>query len=164
MDWIAFKEKLQQWLGKYRYVLLVLFVGIVLMLLPARQESRTEVQPTENTVTQKQDIREELVSILSQIEGVGEVKVMLTIATGEETLYQSDTEITDTTSRIETVIVTDVNRAEIGLIQKVNPPKYLGAIVVCKGAGNAAVRLAVVEAVSRVTGLGADQISVLKMK
>ena len=40
----------------------------------------------------------------------------------------------------------------------------MGAIVVCQGGDNATVRLAIIEAVSNVTGLGADKISVLKMK
>ena len=79
-------------------------------------------------------------------------------------MYQTDTQTSGDTCRVDTVIVTDSDRKEQGLIQKLNPPKYMGAIIVCKGAGNAAVKLAVVEAVSRVTGLGADQISVLKMK
>jgi stage III sporulation protein AG len=43
-------------------------------------------------------------------------------------------------------------------------PAYLGAVVVCRGADNAAVRLQIVEAVSVFTGLGADKISVNKMK
>ena len=163
MDWLTIREKSTQWLGKYRYVLLVLLAGLVLMLLPTRKET-TETAPTVSPPSQKQDIREELVSILGQIEGVGDVRVMLTVAAGEKTLYQTDADISENASRIETVIVTDANRAEVGLIQQIDPPTYLGAIVVCKGAGNAAVRLAVVEAVSRVTGLGADRISVLKMK
>jgi hypothetical protein len=41
---------------------------------------------------------------------------------------------------------------------------YQGAVVLCQGAADAAVRLAVVEAVSKATGLGADKICVLKMK
>ena len=53
---------------------------------------------------------------------------------------------------------------ESGLIRQINPPAYLGAIVVCQGADNNTVRLAIVEAVSRATGLGADKISVLKMR
>jgi len=163
MEWLTIREKSTQWLGKYRYVLLVLLVGLVLMLLPTHKET-TETAPTVSPPSQKRDIREELVSILGQIEGVGDVRVMLTVAAGEKTLYQTDADISENASRIETVIVTDANRAEVGLIQQIDPPTYLGAIVVCKGAGNAAVRLAVVEAVSRVTGLGADRISVLKMK
>lgn len=164
MDWLALKDKMQQWIGKYRYVLIVLLVGVVLMLLPSRQEKATQTQTATESVVKKQDVQEELALILKEIDGVGDVRVMLTIAAGEETVYQVNTETTDNSCRIDTVIVTDADRKEQGLIQKLNPPKYLGAIVVCKGAGNAAVKLAVVEAVSRVTGLGADQISVLKMK
>ena len=43
-------------------------------------------------------------------------------------------------------------------------PVYQGAVVVCQGAGNAAVRLAVVEAISALTGLSSDKISVVKWK
>ena len=164
MDRVALKEKVQHLLGKYKYVVLVLLVGIVLMLLPSRQEETTQAKVISEPVEQKQDVQKELTQILTQIDGVGAVQVMLTIASGEETVYQTDTESADSACRVETVIVTDANRAQQGLVQRKNPPKYLGAIVVCKGGGNAAVRLAVVEAVSRVTGLGADQISVLKMK
>ena len=164
MDWLAIKGKSQRLLGKYRYVILVLVAGLVLMLLPSRQETTGQVRKATEPPEEKQDVRQELMHILTQIDGVGAVQVMLTVATGEETIYQTDTETTDDSCRIETVIVTGADRAENGLVQRKNPPKYLGAIVVCKGAGNAAVKLSVVEAVSRVTGLGADQISVLKMK
>ena len=85
-----------------------------------------------------------------------------------KTLYQTDdsTSYSDTsnTTRIDTVTVTDDTRNQTGLIQQVIPPTYQGAIVVCQGADSPAVRLAIVEAVSKVTGLGADRISVLKMK
>ena len=164
MDWLTLKDKTQKWIGKYRYVIIVLLAGIVLMLLPSRQGNATQKQVETEQVIQKQDIPKELAQILSQIDGVGDVKVMLTMASGEETVYQTNTETTDGSCRIDTVIITDADRKEQGLIQKQNPPKYMGAIVVCEGGAKAAVKLSVVEAVSRVTGLGADQISVLKMK
>ena len=50
------------------------------------------------------------------------------------------------------------------MVRQILSPEYLGAVVVCQGANDVQVRLAVVEAVSKVTGLGADKISVLKMK
>lgn len=164
MDWLKWKEKAQKWAGKYRYVLIVLIAGVVLMMLPSKQETTIQTQEVTETAAQKQDVQAELAQILTQIDGVGEVRVLLTIKGGEETVYQMNTETTDNTCRIETVIVTDANRNETGLIQQRNPPQYMGAIVVCRGGANAAVKLAVVEAVSCVTGLGADQISVLKMK
>ena len=103
----------------------------------------------------------------SQIQGAGKVEVMLTVAFGEKTIYQTDEHISggeNVSTRVETVIVTGADRSQNGLIQQINPPVYLGAIVVCQGADRSVVRLAIVEAVSKVTGLGADRISVLKMK
>ena len=164
MDWLALKGSIQKWIRKYRYVAIVLLVGIVLMLLPSRQGEVEQAQTEVETTAEKQSVQKELSHILSQIDGVGDVSVLLTIASGEETVYQTNTETTGESCRIDTVIVTDSDRKEQGLIQKLNPPRYMGAIVVCRGGANAAVKLSVVEAVSRVTGLGADQIAVLKMK
>jgi stage III sporulation protein AG len=86
--------------------------------------------------------------------------VLLTPASGKETLYQTNENGDDS----DTVIITDSSRNESGLIRQVNPPVYLGAIVLCQGGDRPSVRLAIVDAVSKVTGLGADRISVLKMK
>ena len=61
-------------------------------------------------------------------------------------------------------MITDSNRNETGLIHQRNPPKYQGAIILAMGADDPAVKLAIVDAVSNVTGLGADKISVLKMQ
>ena len=164
MDWLGWGKKTVGWMGKYRYVLLILAVGIVLMLMPGyqKEEEQTPVQTAHSS--EQKDITQQLVSILSQIEGVGEVRVMLTVSSGEETLYQTDTQITENESRVETVLVTDSNRSQTGLVKQINAPKYQGAIIVCTGGDKASVRLAVMQSVASVTGLGADQISVMKMK
>ena len=86
---------------------------------------------------------------------------MLTVKMGEQTIYQTDTPATD---RQDTVIITDDDRSQNGLIQQVISPVYRGAIVLCQGADSANVCLAIKEAVSKVTGLDTSQISVLKMK
>ena len=41
---------------------------------------------------------------------------------------------------------------------------YQGAVVVCQGAGDSGVHLAVVQAVSVLTGLGSDKITVVQWK
>ena len=43
-------------------------------------------------------------------------------------------------------------------------PVYQGAVVVCQGAGDSGVHLAVVQAVSVLTGLGSDKITVVQWK
>ena len=162
MDRLAVTERITEFIKKYKFVMIVLAVGIILMLLPGKQEE-TAVPVTENKATAEYnwDITASLTQILSQIKGAGEVKVLLTLAGGQNTVYQYDT---DGTGRHETVIVTDGNRNQSGLVQRVDPPVYQGAIIVCQGADNDVVRLHIIEAVARVTGLGTDKISVLKMK
>lgn len=168
MDWIALRGKVLDFLKKYRYVALVLAIGLVLMMIPGKKDTNEEVPQTAAPEEKEPSVSEQLASLLSQIDGAGRVQVMLTIAAGEETVYQTDQDIstgneTGSTSW-DTVTVTDAQRNQSGLIRQVNPPSYLGAIVVCQGADSPAVRLAIVEAVSKVTGLGTDRISVLKMK
>jgi len=168
MDRVAFAQRAAELIKKYRYVLLVLAVGIVLMLLPSGQvETEDPVIPETVSAKKDWDLTEELTQILMQVKGAGEVKVLLTVATGESTVYQYDTDSsggqTGSVSH-ETVIVTDGNRNQSGLVQQINPPVYQGAIIVCQGADNDVVRLHIIEAVARVTGLGTDKISVLEMK
>ncbi len=160
--------ELKQWSGKalelikkYRYPILVLAIGILLMTLPTGEKSKQETQqPAQEAPEEKVDISAQLEAILSQIKGVGKVKVLLTQAMGEVYIYQFD----ENGDRKETVIITDGDRNESPILSQVVPPKYQGAVIVCQGAEVPAVKLAVVEAVSRLTGLGADHISVLKMK
>lgn len=148
--------KLRAWFRKYRYVLMVLLAGLALMLLPVPSEK--EPVAAAQKPEAKEDMEARLEGILGCISGAGEVAVMLTESAGETVIYQTDGADGDT------VLVTDAQRNEAGLVRSREPPCYLGAIVVCRGADSAAVRLAIVEAVSNVTGLGSDRISVLKMK
>ena len=159
-------QRITQWIRKYRFVVLVLLIGLALMLIPFRnQEEGVEVYQA--AAPEQPDITEQLQQILSCVEGAGEVSVMLTIRTGISTVYQADESISqgdNSTSNRDTVIITDTNRAQTGLVQHIVYPVYRGAIIVCQGADDARVRLDIMEAVSRITGLGMDKISVLKMK
>ena len=166
MEWIAWKEKTTGFFRKYRYAGLVLAVGLLLMLLPTGTQKNKTVQETIEP-SRPVGTQESLTEILSQIKGVGRVRVMLTVDAGEKTLYQYDEDRKEGESgsvRMETVIITDGSRKESAVIQQILPETYRGALIVCDGADRAAVCLSVVEAVSKVTGLSSDKISVLKMK
>jgi stage III sporulation protein AG len=166
MDRIDF-AKSKSIFRKYKYVLLILVLGVILMLLPEKDQPIVASQPTTAEATPVSRTQE-LEDILGQIAGVGKVRVLLTEASGAETVYQTNEDQTasgDSQSiRTEAVIITDSSREEAGLVRTVTPPIYLGAIIVCQGGDNPTVRLSIVEAVSDVTGLGSDRITVLKMK
>ena len=168
MELTVLKKKIRNYVGKYKYAALILLIGLILMLIPSGKDA---AMPVQQAVEQPKEIVSEetrLEEILMQIEGAGKVRVMLTQASGAETVYQTDEDSSrdhdSVSQRRDTVTVTDHDRIQTGLIRQVNPPIYLGAVVVCQGADRAAVKLAVTEAVSKVTNLGADQITVLKMK
>lgn len=168
MDINALGSKVVEFIKKYRYVILVLVIGIVLMTLPEGSNSEEATATSTEPTSISMDQTEALTQILSQIQGAGKVKVLLSVHAGEKTLYQTDQDTStgaDSGSvRYETVIITDSDRAQYALVQQTVAPEYRGAIVVCQGADDVSVRLAIVEAVSNATGLGTDRISVLKMK
>ncbi len=160
-------EKVLNALKKYKYVMLVIIIGILLMTVPFGVKTNEEPLP-QLVQTESPGMEERLMEILSQIQGAGKVSVMLTESAGEETIYQTDQNISvgdsNSTTQKDTVTVTDDKRSENGLIIQIIPPKYQGAVVVCQGADNATVRLAISDAVSSLTGLGADRITIVKMK
>ena len=169
MDIKAVQKQILVFLRKYRYAVLALVLGVGLLFLPARSRSgNPEVEANQQSSVSTETVEERLSAVLSQIDGAGKVEVMLTVAVGEETVFQydEDTSATDTgsTVRRNVVTVTDSQRNQTGLVRQVNPPAYLGAIVVCEGADNPVIQLAITDAVSKLTGLGSNRISVLKMK
>lgn len=164
------QTKLIEFLKKYRYVLIILLIGLILMLMPNKNGNNNINTNEISEVKRSSDdmIEKRLSELLSKVEGAGDVEVMLTVAAGEEIIYQTneDHSESDTTTdfNIDTVMITDSNRNQTGLVKQVKPEVYQGAVIVCNGADDPSVRLAIVDAVSRVTGLGANCISVLKMK
>lgn len=168
MDFIALKRRISEGITKYKYVWIVLLAGIVLMMIPEKSTHETEKE-AQAPVTQTQaNMEERLEEILSHVKGAGKVQVMLSVAEGERTIYQTDSSYSQgensTDTRTQTVLTTDSQRNETGLVHQKNPPVYQGAIIVSQGADDPVVKLAIVEAVSNVTGLGADKISVLKIQ
>ncbi len=166
MDRLELSLKVKELFGKYKYVLLILAVGILLMSLP---EGQTQHKSTEAPAAAVPATKaEELEEILGQISGVGKVRVMLTEAESARTVYQTDEDSSRASDsenkRLQTVIVSGTDREEHGLIQGIIPPVYLGAIIVCQGGDSPTVKFSIVEAVSNVTGISSDRITVLKMK
>ena len=170
MDVTLIRNKFFAWVKKYRYVVLVLAAGMLLMLLPTGSKDSEELPLVETPPekTQLEITAAQLEGVLSQIKGAGKVEVLLTCAAGERTVFHTDERTSSSESaqshEYETVLITDNNRTDEALVSQILAPEYLGAVIVCQGAENPAVRLAVSDAVSKATGLGTDRISVLMMK
>lgn len=163
-------------LKKFRYPALVLLIGIGLMLVPLRrQKSETQQQALpkaeESTPDYKTQMEEQLSATLGKIKGVGRVCVMLSLRTGTETIYQTDSSISSQTgdnpsdsASEATVILSRGSGGQEAVVRKTILPGFQGALIVCEGADDPAVKLNVINAVSGLTGLGSEKITVVKMK
>jgi len=167
MDPVTWKDKLSTFFSRYKYVCIVVLVGLVLMSFPGQKNTTPQAIP-EVSQTETIDLSSQLEAILSMINGVGKIRVLLTVSEGEQVQYVYDEDrnqgAESSSVRRDTVIISDADRSDQGLVQQVIPPVYLGAIVVCEGGDIPSVQLDIVTAVSNATGLSADRITVLKMK
>lgn len=166
MKW-KWPEAAQRWkgaLGKYIYVILVIAVGIVLLLLPSGgRDSPREETPAreEGAAFDLEAFEEKLEHTLSQVEGAGETKVVLTLDGGSRRVLARNQDRDGDGGGSNTVVTVGRGSGtqEVVPLQTV-APEFRGALIVCPGGGNAAVRLKLIEAVSALTGLGSDRISV----
>lgn len=163
-------QRLAAQLGKYKYALLVLLLGIALALIPTsgkKQTAASAPDTRQSELSQLEQTRQALRALLRQVDGAGEVDVLLSYSAGAEQVYQTDRESSrsgEDTQQKTTAVLQQSGSERTPVVRKTLYPVYQGAVVVCEGAERAAVRLAIVEAVSSLTGLGSDKISVIKMK
>ena len=168
MDGLIRPDRILTILKKYRYAASILVIGIILMVLPNREQSNQDERIAVVDNAPIESISRQLSDFLSKMEGAGRVEVFLTYANGEETVYQTNEKNSgngeNLSSSSEAVVITDGDRKESGLVRQVNPAKYLGAVILCQGADSPTLRYSLIEAVSKATGLSTDKITVMKMK
>lgn len=160
-------EKLAAYFNKYKFAVLILLVGILLMLVPGKKTSvpqETSVETQEVYSLEKTET--EMEELLRHISGVGQIKVMLSLKSGSSLqLAQDSTQSERDTERKKEEQIVKLNRGsgcQDVVITEQTYPVYQGAVVVCQGAENAKVRLSVIEAVAVLTGLSSEKISVVK--
>lgn len=164
-------EKLISYVKKYRYVALVVLAGVVLMLLPSgkgEQQTSSDQPVNVSEAYSLAETEKRLEQLLGRIRGVGQVQVMLTLKSGSslQLAENRSTSLRDTEDRQDRDVVT-LNRGsgyEDVVVTEQTYPVYQGAVVVCQGAGDSGVNLAVIQAVSVLTGLGSDKITVVQWK
>lgn len=170
---------LPELLHRYKYVLLVIGAGLVMLLWPvsdAGQEHGDETANVHFDTRSSRQLEEDLEQILGQAEGVGRVVVRLSVSADENVIYAQESETQSDRSYADGFLA-DERMQEMRKTQVVNrdgdeepivisrqSPTYQGALVVCQGADRADVRLTVTRAVASMTGLGSDKIVVMKMK
>ena len=130
----------------------------------------------EEKTIQSNSLEEKLKYILSNINGVGNVDVLITYNETEEIIpvynknnKKSITNETDSAGGIRTIEETDNSEEVIYqndeiIVQKTISPKIEGAIITAKGANNANVKANIIQAVEAATGLATHKIQVFEKK
>ena len=141
-------------------------------------QSSGDTEEVSNTSTGN-ELVSDLEDILSNINGVGKVKVMITYAetsktipvyneeSSEENTEETDSEggtrkVTQTDTRKE-VIYEETDNGSTIITQSIVSPTIEGAIITAEGASDATVKTNIIQAVGAVTGLATHKIQVFEM-
>lgn len=153
---------------RYKFVAMILFAGLVLMMLPSGNDSGRTEQEKQEEIYSLAQTEHRLEEILKNMQGVGQVDVMLTLKSGTTLELAKDSSLSirgeETKRESDVVTISGGGGSEEVVITQQRYPLYQGAVVVCEGGSNSSVRLAVIEAVSVLTGLGSDRISIVQWK
>ena len=179
------KEPLRRFwhrLDKYKYLALVVLAGLVLLCWPSTQGNTPGVQsgagatgpPGGDAVA---DVESRLTEALARTDGVGRVHVILTVGGSPTTIYAENKRSrsrngwqdgaatsADNEWDVSKVLSSGASGGSQPVVESTQYPAFVGALVVCDGAGNPAVQLRVYEAVSSLTGLTTDKIAIVPMK
>ena len=130
MNFSFLKEK-----GSKYIIWIILGILVLVMVIPVNDEDEGE-NTYVSEESSKGELEDKLEQVLAAMEGVGEVKVMITVKESETDFF-SDTK-------------------EEG--------EVLGVVVVAQGAGSAATDSKIMTAVKALFGIEAHKISIVKMR
>lgn len=116
-------------------------------------------------------LEERLSAIISAIDGVGAVRVMVTVESSGEDVYLhnydfgSDEQADGANSfeQKDEYVIVDNEGSQGGIIVKERQPEIRGVAVVCQGASSEKVRQAVVQTVTALLDIGSSRVSVVEM-
>ncbi|MEE0980644.1 MAG: hypothetical protein U0K91_03075 [Acutalibacteraceae bacterium] len=154
---------------KRLFIIVAGIVGVLLLVVSEFiPESEEDVEITENDdemsfTSYEKDIEERLKNLIESIDGAGKVQVMVTIESGDEKVYATESKKTENNEEKNYVLV-DIEGSDSGLLLKIAQPEIRGVAIVCQGADSPTVRNAVVGAVTSVLGISSNRVNVSKMK
>lgn len=180
--------KLENMGKKKSQLLIILLVGVLLIVIAMPVKKKTDKNSGQTKVQQadmentgyEAELEKRLETALSQAEGVGEVKVMVTLKSSSEKIIEKDTEDTGQTvdesdqsggkrttkesSVKETTVYDSRSQGEqTPYVSKEISPKIAGVIVVAQGGDKAVVIENITEAVCALFDVDTHKIKVMKM-
>lgn len=155
--------RLQNLFKKENRARLAVLLGAMAMLLILLSEL---FSPTDKTAPSgstsvdesayRQQLEQQLSELIAQMQGAGRTTVMITLESGEETIYALDT-LSGQTQEQQTHVLLDDGTA---LAQTVCTPKVCGVAVVCEGGGDVRVAARITELVGALLDVPSNRICV----
>lgn len=170
-------------LGKYKNVILIAgIIGIALIFLSSffsgssssdsseSSESTKEVSATIDADTYTDKLEASLTDLISNINGVGNVKVLVTLENGTATEYATEKKVDNQNTgdkksdKTETTYITikDENGAEQAIPITEYAPTVRGVVVVCDGGDQAVIQQRVTDTVTTALNIPSSHVCVTK--
>ncbi|HJD22261.1 MAG TPA: stage III sporulation protein AG [Candidatus Gemmiger faecigallinarum] len=155
--------------GEKKAVNLIVAAGILGMLLIAVSEWLPDTGTADaaaapaapaDSAEYEAALETRLETLIRQVEGAGETRVMVTLAESSRTVYATDTETDADGAKREAHLLLDNGAEPPALVETTLPPQVQGVAVLCEGGGDAGVQARVTEIVNVLTGAGASHITV----
>lgn len=171
------QQKLEHFFRKNRTLIILLFLGLIMMVLPnGCGESTANETKGSSLEFSLDEFQKKLESVLASGEGVGRVRVMLTQKSTEANVYAEETRSTEREQQNgehadinydydrKPSIISDGSGKQVPVTVKQIFPEFMGAVIVCDGADRIQVQSFITETVSALTGISYDRIAIIKMK
>ena len=153
--------------NKIRIVATVM--GVVLILLSELDFSTPKAEESVQTGDYAQyvsTLNDELTSVISSIDGVGDCKVMITLKNTKENVYaeNSETSSSDSSnSENNEYVIYNSENGDSPLLLKEEMPQVAGVAVVCSGGDSEAVRERIIDCVCALFDISSSHVSVSKL-
>lgn len=148
------KEKIK----KYGIIALAA-VGVLLLILSMFASKKEDPEEVQSITYYTEMLEEKLTLLLSQVSGVGDVKVVLTLDGTGEYVYAKDEDVDSGGISYDYVIVKSDEGEEAVMLKEIYP-RIRGVAVVCSGGENTKIQKKITELVSAALGINANKIAV----
>ena len=143
--------------------------GMMMILFCGGKEDETQKEIVPETTEENMwtdycpDTERRLEDLLSAIDGVGEVKVMITVSSTEEYIYAQAESVNGDKKENEYVTVRN-EKGEEALLKQVNTPVITGVAAVCEGGRSDRVREEIYRTLTAVLDIPVSRIYVTAME
>ena len=170
-------KKIKELFGERNNLVIIVILGsaglllvLISSLLPSgnRSDKGNEMKvPDTDIAGYCLETQNRLEDFLESIDGVGKVRVYLTINSDEQYIYakeEKQSRADDRTEQEEKYVLVGGGSDKTALIETVRMPEIAGAVVACTGCDSPIVRERIYRAVSAALGISAGKIYVTKLQ